>query len=337
MSSFGFQWHLTDRCNQRCTHCYQEDFTPGSELPLASLELAAERILSGVSGETVSVNVTGGEPLLLPGFFDLMSRLQSYANLEEINIITNGTVTPDRVLDGIRSMPRAGVIKVSLESASERTNDIVRGEGNHRKVLQGIERLLARTGKSVVLMVTLARYNIGEIGGMVELARKTGVSGVIFERFIPLGNGLALMNQALDRGSWSRAVAAISAAAGGDETPEDLVQYRAFWLWTDGRSGGVLDGALCNLGRGSMAVMPDGTVYPCRRLPLPVGNVLRDPFGEIRLRLGRFGVDGIRDRLQGDFCGWCGVEECAGCRAMARAMTGSHLLDDPQCILTGGG
>ncbi len=34
---FYFQWHLTERCNKRCSHCYQDD-NGKNELPLSELE-----------------------------------------------------------------------------------------------------------------------------------------------------------------------------------------------------------------------------------------------------------------------------------------------------------
>ena len=39
--AFGFQWHVTDRCNLRCRHCYQHRFDDGADLPLAALTAIA--------------------------------------------------------------------------------------------------------------------------------------------------------------------------------------------------------------------------------------------------------------------------------------------------------
>ena len=333
MKTFGFQWHITDRCNQRCKHCYQEDFTSASELPAGRLYEVADRIFSGVPDREVSVNITGGEPLLHPHLFDLIDRMHGYPNLDEVNIITNGTIATDQVLGRIRSFPRIGVIKISLEAGEEGLNDRIRGAGNFGRVLAGIDRMVAGSGKPVVLMITLGAYNVGAIDGVVRLAREHGVSGVIFERFVPLGNGKSIISQALDRAGWERAVKSIALAADVDSEPADLLPYRAFWLWTDGRSGDVLDGALCNLGDESMAVMPDGTVYPCRRLPVFAGNVLAQPFAGILCGLERYSAGNMGKMLAGEHCGWCGVDDCAGCRALARALTGDMFADDPQCIL----
>ncbi len=102
---FGFQWHLTDRCNLRCVHCYQDAFDGSRELPPAALRRLADRVFGALAPRPVSVNLTGGEPLLLPGFFNLVAHLHGFANLAEAHIITNGTVADDDTLARIAASP----------------------------------------------------------------------------------------------------------------------------------------------------------------------------------------------------------------------------------------
>jgi radical SAM protein with 4Fe4S-binding SPASM domain len=329
---FGFQWHLTDRCNLRCAHCYQEAFDGRREPGFEALLEMARRVFGALAPRPVSVNLTGGEPLLLPGFFDLVEFLHGFPNLAEAHIITNGTVADDDTLARIAAFPRIGALKISLEAADAPANDAVRGRGNFDRVAANLARF-RRTGKSLVLMLTLARYNVGRIAEAVRWARGAGLHGIIFERFVPLGRGRRLTAEVLTAADWRGAVAAIAAAAGLDAEPEDLLPFRAFWLGLAPDEEEPLRGALCNLGDESMALMPDGDVYPCRRLPIPVGNVLAEPFADILLRLARFSMDALRPRLSGLRCGYCGVADCAGCRALAYALTGDHLADDPQCPL----
>jgi MoaA/NifB/PqqE/SkfB family radical SAM enzyme len=37
IDEFYFQWHITERCNKHCQHCYQNEH-PKSDLPIAELE-----------------------------------------------------------------------------------------------------------------------------------------------------------------------------------------------------------------------------------------------------------------------------------------------------------
>jgi MoaA/NifB/PqqE/SkfB family radical SAM enzyme len=314
LKTFGFQWHITDRCNLRCAHCYQDSFAPLPAENLKNLKTLADRIFEDLADRRVTVNLTGGEPLLVPWLFDLLEYLQAFGNLEEISLITNGTVTTPEVLDGIRRFEKIRYLKVSLESGIHEVNDYIRGAGNLAKVSDGILRYQGVTEKPVILMVTLGGYNLDTIEETVRYAGFVGAAGVIFERFIPLGHGRKLDGQVLSADEWSQAAATIARMSKTGVDPRALAPYRAFWLWLDPQKTEKLQGALCNLGDESMALMPDGTVYPCRRLPASVGNALSEPFSEIlsRLKDYRTGAD-------------------AGCRALARSLD-SHPSGRGTCV-----
>lgn len=303
MKFFGFQWHITDRCNLRCAHCYQDSFAPLPAENLANQKKAADRIFNGLRDRRVLVNLTGGEPLLVPWLFDLIGHLQTFENLDEISLITNGTVATPEVLEGIRRFEKIRYLKVSLESGIHEANDFIRGVGNLAKVSDGILRYRRVTEKPVILMVTLGGYNLDTIEETVRYADFVGASGVIFERFVPLGHGRKLEKQVLSAGEWSQATTSIARASRTGVDPRALAAYRAFWVWLDPQKTERLQGALCNLGDESMALMPDGTVYPCRRLPVSVGNALNEPFSVILSRLQDYRVDAE-----------------TGCRALARAL-----------------
>ena len=327
---FGFQWHITNRCNLKCRHCYQDEHHGRDDVGLDGLRRMADEIFGTLAGRSIAVNVTGGEPLGVPYLFELIDHLEGFTNLDEVNLIINGTKADEAIIERISDSPKIATLKVSLESADEATNDAVRGKGSFAVVAANIERFLT-TGKDVVLMVTLANYNIAHIGNTIEWARSHGLSGVVLERFVPLGRGRGIMSQLPTSRDWLTAVRAIIEASGVDGEPEELAGYRAFWIGL-GESEDELRGAHCNLGDEAMALMPDGTVYPCRRLVLPQGRLLETPFEEVLTRLARFRVSELRRQMPAGRCGSCALENCAGCRALALAATGDPLADDPQCF-----
>jgi len=291
----------------------------------------ADRIFAALGDRPVSINLTGGEPLLLPHLVDLLDHLVAFPSLDEVNVITNGTRTPGDVLEWVASCDTLGAIKLSVESADAVVNDAIRGPGAFERVLGNLERFRS-TGKAVVLMVTLSRANVATIGQTVDLAVSEGLAGVIFERFIPLGRGRGIMDQVLSAREWSDAALVITGFAGLEvDDAVDLLPYRAFWLETSTSGAFAVRGALCNLGDESMALMPDGTVYPCRRLPIAVGNVSTDRFADTLAELARYAMAETKPRLGGLLCGRCDVEGCAGCRALAYALTGDPFADGPQC------
>jgi len=48
-ADFGFQWHITDRCNLRCTHCYQDDYSGSNEMRLDDLKRIADDAIRRLS------------------------------------------------------------------------------------------------------------------------------------------------------------------------------------------------------------------------------------------------------------------------------------------------
>ncbi len=317
MKTFGFQWHLSDRCNQRCAHCYQEDFTGASEPTLSVLLQMAARVLPALADTQVSVNLTGGEPLLLSHLPDLIKSLAGYQNLVEMNLISNGTVLAEAALSAMAREPKFGQLKISIESAEARVHDAIRGEGNLAVLRRNLPRLRKASGRPLVLMATLARYNLSGIESLLRFAEDHGAAGIIFERFVPMGRGDRLRDQVLGGDEWLQAIESIVRASGLDADPADLPAYRAFWLATGIEAEEPRRGALCNLGAGSMALMPDGTVFPCRRLPIAVGQVLTEPFAAIRARLRKYQPGG----------------DCVGCRALANALSEDGCQDDSESPL----
>jgi radical SAM protein with 4Fe4S-binding SPASM domain len=323
---------VTDLCNLRCAHCYQEGFGAGSDRSIEELFRVSASIFESLPERQISVNVTGGEPFVFSHLEAVLEHLHQFENLAELNIITNGTVIKKRQLEKIGSLPKIRYLKVSLEAGDEETNDRIRGRGYFEKVRRNLPIFRELSGKSVVLMMTLGKYNLDAIENTVDFARSEGLSGIIFERFIPLGRGQGIGNQVLDSKDWKRAVEAVSRAAGFDGDMVNLLPYRGFWLGTGSALEDHFRGALCNLGDESMALMPDGTVFPCRRLEVPVGNLLEDPFEHVLKKLGRFAPSQIKGRLRGELCAPCPVDSCCGCRAVANVVGDGIFADDNQCL-----
>jgi MoaA/NifB/PqqE/SkfB family radical SAM enzyme len=233
----------------------------------------------------VTINVTGGEPLLYKGLFELMEHLSSFDNLEELNIITAAYGMNRSAAEKLKSVPKLASVKVSLESHDPQINDNIRGSGHFETASRHI-KMLAGAGMPVIIMATLGRHNYRSTEGLCSLAPALGASGVILERFVPVpeSRGSELSSMALVSAEWDHILNSVARIA-GDISADDLRPYKAFWI--DVNTGAV-SGAPCCLGPSSMALMPDGTVYPCRRYPRPVGNLPEDSLDKIISKLKRY-------------------------------------------------
>jgi MoaA/NifB/PqqE/SkfB family radical SAM enzyme len=282
---FGFQWHITDRCAGGCRHCYQSAFDGASELPIGALTAIADCVMSApaIADIPVAINVTGGEPLLYGGLFELMAHLSKFDNLDELNIITSTYGMNQSVIDSLKSIPKLTSVKVSLESHVPRINDGLRNRGHFDMATRNIGALVD-SGLPVVVMATLSRHNYQSVDGLCRLSADMGAAGIILERYVPLGRGVALADNVLTSREWRDIAAVVIRVANIDVSINDLLPYRAFRIdMPHGTLGDdcEVSGAFCNLGSSSMALMPDGTVYPCRRVPVAIGRLPGDGMGRI--------------------------------------------------------
>ena len=333
MKSFGFQWHITDFCNLRCKHCYQTKFNKNSDLPLEKIKFIIDKISETLRDKKISVNITGGEPFLREDLFDILFYIEKKNNFKEVNIITNGSVLNEdniKILDKIKKFK---YLKLSVESYNKDKNDFIRGKGNLEKVIENIKLFKSLSNKKIIIMITLSMLNYKDLIPFFEFSKDLKVDGVILERFVPLGRGKGMFDSYLRKDEWKDIIRQIIYFLDLNISPEELIQYKAFWIDLEKNK---LKGALCNLGDESMAIMPDGDIYPCRRLQITIGNILNEDFSEIIVKLKKF-KDKISENLKGECKNCkiknCKIENCIGCRALTYAVTDDLYEEDPQCFL----
>jgi len=331
MEAFYIQWHITNFCNLRCRHCYQEDFSDESDLPFSGLVQIADNFLRAVAGwdRQACIHLTGGEPLLQPHLFPLLKYLDQHPVVAELGIITNGLLLDAPTMDRLSVFPRLRKLKISLDGPDPGTNDAIRGAGAFHRVRQNILSL-PRDGRfEILLMFTVMKKNAFVLLPFIQFAKDAGVAGMILERFIPWGTGRGMAEGVLSPSEWHQLVLSLYEFFGLELEENEVPPYQAFQVQFQDEEPELL-GAPCVLGTDGLCVMPDGTVFPCRRFPLPIGNLARDSLKTIWEKSGVLKKVRRKENLKGK-CGTCRVGECTGCRSLAYALTGDFLAEDPHC------
>jgi AdoMet-dependent heme synthase len=198
---FFIQWHLTERCNLRCSHCYQSG-NRTDELSLSEIrEVTADvsDMLEAWSemydiAFSPSFNITGGEPFLRQDLFDVLDYLGGQGF--ELYLLTNGTLI-DREKAARLAMTCVKGVQVSIEGP-EQIHDGIRGEGSFASSLRGIS-LLLDAGITVTLNATLSEINADHFSEMVSLASSIGAQRLGFSRLVPSGRGAGLIEKMIDR------------------------------------------------------------------------------------------------------------------------------------------
>lgn len=331
MMNLYFQWHITDACNFRCRHCYQHDFTKASDLPLSDLIKVYENIASCAGGRKTKIGITGGEPFLRKDFFDLLRYLDRHDTTEEIAIITNASLIDENTIEKLKEIKKLKRVKISLDGATEKTNDAIRSPGTFRTTLEKINLIQEKSSLEVIIMLTAMRSNTYELPALFQLCGELKVDGLIIERFIPLGQSKGLKSEVINKEDWKRLVSEICEYSEVEMGENDMLPCKAFWVkFKEGDT--ELLGAECNLGDDAFAILPNGDLLPCRRFAIKIGNLLDKSLKDIMNESRVLKEVADKNKLKGK-CRTCGIDKCRGCRAVAYAVENDYLAEDSLCWL----
>ncbi len=330
------QWHLTERCNLRCRHCYQEDYN-GAELTFEQLlgiltqyqDFLQEPTTQGRPAIRGHITVTGGEPFARRELMTLLELFAERRHLFSFALLTNGTFITKGVAAQLRELsPR--FVQVSIEGDQE-THDRIRGQGNFEQVVAAIRHLVkARVPTSISF--TAHQGNFREFPQVAQLGRKLGVTRIWSDRLIPCGGGLdmnvltpaeteeyiGLMAQSQRRlARWRRWHGV------------EVGMWRALqFLGSDKRP------YHCTAGDTLITVQPNGDLLPCRRMPIVVGNLLEMPLRTLYQESELF--QALRDQTRVS-AGCQGCRHQSACRGglkcLSYALTGDPFQADPGCWL----
>ncbi len=168
-------FHILTRCNLKCRHCYINPDQHGTAtLPLATIE-SWLKVFADL-GKPTNLVLLGGEPTLHP---DLAAVVKAARRLRfaSITIDTNGYLFHD-ILDRLAPAD-LDYFSFSLDGATEKTNDALRGRGSYAACLEGIRRAVAK-GFSTSLIYTVSTTNIEELAQMGPLLEDLGDRTVFY-------------------------------------------------------------------------------------------------------------------------------------------------------------
>ncbi len=163
-------FHILTTCNLACRHCYINPLQHGKDrLPLSTLRAW----LAAFSPKSSSTNLIflGGEPTLHP---DLAAAVKYARRLgfRSITIDTNGYLFGD-ILYKV-SPAEIDYFSFSLDGATRKTNDRIRGKGSYEACLNGI-RQANQQGFATSLIYTIGSGNIHELELMAPLVKNLGI------------------------------------------------------------------------------------------------------------------------------------------------------------------
>jgi len=159
-------FHILTHCNLKCRHCYINKKQHGENmLPVETINAWLEVFAS--KNKEANVIFLGGEPTLHPDLPEAVNKAKSLG-YNSITIDTNGYLFHD-ILSKV-SPDVIDYFSFSLDGATQKTNDMIRGKGSFDTCIQGIKSAVLK-GFSTSLIYTVSTINLHELDNIALLLK----------------------------------------------------------------------------------------------------------------------------------------------------------------------
>jgi radical SAM/SPASM domain protein of ACGX system len=332
---FAFQWHITDDCDQRCKHCYI--FSENNKKPIISMTLnEMQSVISNCLEFCNRFNripyfyITGGDPILHPNFWDLMSLIKNIG--AEFTILGNPFHLTDEVCKKLKYFG-CDKYQMSLDGMRE-THDWFRKKGSFDITLEKI-KCINNAGINSVIMTTVSHKNINEIPDIIDTVVENKVDTFAFARYCATSleknsNIKPLEYKALLDKCYKKFQEYESSGTYFDYKDHlwtlYLYEKGLFQIPNDIEKEVIYDG--CNCGNCHITICSNGDIFACRRFESKVGNVFKDKISDVWLNE----MEKYREYDKFEKCSTCELLAfCRGCPAVAYGGTHNFYAPDPQC------
>lgn len=341
---------ITKACNLQCLHCGADAGRRGPS------ELSTDEWLKVIDEITelkvFMLEVTGGEPLSAPDFWNIMERVKPW---QSVCVRSNGTLIDDDVAIALSRLPCKLSVSVSLDGSSPRNVDALRGPGTFEATVRGISSLVhARVPISVSFVVS--KLNLDDMLATAQLLQQLGVRSLSIGYMHPQG-------RYLDNASFLAPTVselfefAAQVEQAAKQHPTLTINANEFMGRVDylkkaaqiarentkepGSEGTVPVASICSAGSTSCAITSEGWVVPCcycegiEEYNVRHVSLLYAWQNASSLQIMRKLKETPVTALEG--CQGCNLAAlCSpGCRAAAFRLTGSLCARNPEtCLLS---
>ena len=353
-------WETTKACDLSCFHCRASAQPEPDRDELSDAEgRALIDELASMGRPRPILILTGGDCLKRPDIIELVA----YAAECGVPAAVAPSVTNHFTDATLHALRQHGVktVSLSLDGASAKTHDEVRGVPGHFNDTLKAVATLKRCGFTVQINTTVMAPNLEELADVAVLMHEMGVD--IWEVFFLIATGRGtdviassprenedICNFLVDASRYGFTVRTVEAPFFRRIVAQrrDPLHGRTVMESTGPLYARLRDRLVSQLGepsgaartttaatrdgKGIIFVAANGDVYPSGFLPVRLGNIRTQSLADI-YRCNPL----LRQIRNAAFKGTCGACEyaqlCGGSRARAFAATGDPLESDPGCLL----
>jgi len=174
-------WQLNSACNLGCLHCCEE---AGHSMPDEMTREEALDFCKQIAELDIPyVAISGGEPLLCPHIFDVCEAIRN--NGISLKIETNGELIDEQTACQLAKLKLRSV-QISLDGATPETHEKLRLRGDWTKAIAAC-KYLAGYGVNTEVVFVPTKFNIHQIGDVIDTAYSMGIYGVYTGKIMQIG------------------------------------------------------------------------------------------------------------------------------------------------------
>jgi MoaA/NifB/PqqE/SkfB family radical SAM enzyme len=199
-SPFMLEFELHNSCNLQCVMCHgvasssirkYRDALPPLPTPY---DTAFVDQLAGILPHVFVAGFTGGEPFLIPIYYEIWDRIAQCNPKMMLLLVTNGTMLNDRIKGLVESLNF--VINVSMDSIVKETYESIRIGSNFDLVMNNslyFADLMQKQGKPFIWRCCAMRQNWRELPEMVRFCDAHGIRVIFNQVEYPLDCSLTTL------------------------------------------------------------------------------------------------------------------------------------------------
>jgi len=331
---------ITNGCNLKCRHCWPESLSHEAVLPVPVQPLKG--LIMGFNRLGVEeICLTGGEPLTHPDWLEVFRFSCGQEGLRRVRLQTNGTLLTQKDVEHLAEIHKKElIIQVSLEGATPKTHDRLRGKGSFERAFRGLNRLAAAgMGGQTVVAFTETHYNFDDLPHLLKRLDGLGIGRLVSGTLVQAGRAARIHALELPTPDQYRALLSLYHREEAFRKRYHKMANIACLEWWFGKTNSASENCKCFE---MPYVTTDGLLYPCIMIPadhLAVKNAHEQPLETLLKKAIPLwsGLPALNRRrtVELGLCQTCSCKQhCAGgCMGRAYATTGDFMMVEDRCAL----
>ncbi len=253
---------LNYNCNLKCQCCYVGTFKKRG-LQRHELQIIAKQLQkAGV----MFILFTGGEIFLRQDVFEIINDFKQFGFILEVK--SNGILLTQPAISKLANLNLFN-LQISVYEIDNLYSEFVGEYYQFSRLLNNIQ-LATKQGIPVSLSVLVGKHNIDDLEKYHDVLQKSGTREIFYNPYItPQRNGAG-----------KEKTFRLSRKEMDEKFYPFLEKIDGFTALKKYRNR-CKDSPACYAGREQITIDPEGTVYPCLDLRLPIGNLLQNDLNSI--------------------------------------------------------